>query len=154
MHHITASLLQKEIFMLSVTSLYASMLTILFIVLSGRVIMLRMKNGVGLLDGGVTDLTRAIRAQGNFAEYVPLALILLVLMELAGTPSAPLHAYGIALFTGRVLHAFSVVVNETRSDTKRYGTYRFRTAGMVLTLTPMLLAALGLLAHSLYKSGD
>ncbi len=57
--------------MLLVTSFIAAMLTAIFIKLSFAVIGLRRKNQVGLGSGGYEDLERAIRAQGNFAEYVP-----------------------------------------------------------------------------------
>jgi uncharacterized membrane protein YecN with MAPEG domain len=63
--------------MLIVTSIIAAVLTAVFIRLSFNVIGLRRKNKVGLGSGGNEDLERAIRAQGNFAEYVPFGLILL-----------------------------------------------------------------------------
>jgi uncharacterized membrane protein YecN with MAPEG domain len=69
--------------MLIVTSFIASVLTVIFIKLSFAVIGLRRKNKVALGDGGKEDLERAIRAQGNFAEYVPFGLILLACLELS-----------------------------------------------------------------------
>lgn len=63
--------------MLLVTSVIASLLTIIFVKLSFAVIGLRRKNKVGLGSGGNEDLERAIRAQGNFAEYAPFGIILL-----------------------------------------------------------------------------
>jgi len=54
-----------------ITSIYASLLAVLFFVLSARVILLRRVVGVGLNDGGNDYLRRLIRVHGNFAEYVP-----------------------------------------------------------------------------------
>ncbi len=68
--------------MLLVTSIIAAVLTIIFIKLSFNVISLRRKNKVGLGNGGHEDLERAIRAQGNFAEYVPFGVILIACLEL------------------------------------------------------------------------
>ena len=62
--------------MLIVTSITAAVLTIIFIKLSLAVINLRRKNKVGLGSGGRDDLERAIRAQGNFAEYAPFGIVL------------------------------------------------------------------------------
>ena len=72
--------------MLIVTSIIASILTLIFVRLSFAVIGLRRKNKVSLGSGGHEDLERAIRAQGNFAEYVPFGVILIACLELNGAP--------------------------------------------------------------------
>ena len=69
------------------------------------VIKLRGKNKVGLGSGGHDDLERAIRAQGNFAEYVPIALILIGCLELNGAPWWLVAIPGITLIIGRLFHA-------------------------------------------------
>ena len=91
--------------MLLVTSIIASVLTIILIRLSFAVIGLRIKNKVGLGSGGHEDLERAIRAQGNFAEYVPFGIILLACLELNGAPWWLVAIPGIALIFGRLIHA-------------------------------------------------
>ena len=58
--------------MLLITSVIAAALTLIFIKLSFNVIALRRKNKVSLGSGGHEDLERAIRAQANFSEYVPI----------------------------------------------------------------------------------
>ncbi|MGZ9080482.1 MAG: MAPEG family protein, partial [Burkholderiales bacterium] len=58
-----------------VTPLYAALLGLWLLVLSLRVVQQRRAARVSLGDGGNTALQRAIRAQGNFVEYVPLALL-------------------------------------------------------------------------------
>ncbi len=90
--------------MLLVTSIIAALLTIIFIKLSFAVIALRRKNRVGLGDGGFDDLERAIRAQGNFAEYVPFGIILIACLELNGAPWWLVAAPGVSLIIGRLIH--------------------------------------------------
>jgi len=91
--------------MLLITSIIASALTMIFIKLSFAVIGLRRKNKVGLGSGGHDDLERAIRAQGNFAEYVPFGVILVACLELNGAPWWLITIPGIALIIGRLIHA-------------------------------------------------
>ena len=91
--------------MLLITSIIAAALTIIFIKLSFAVIGLRRKNKVGLGSGGHEDLERAIRTQGNFAEYVPLGIILIACLELNGAPWWLVATPGIALIVGRLIHA-------------------------------------------------
>ena len=96
--------------MLLVTSIVASILTIIFIRLSFAVIGLRKKNRVSLGSGGHDDLERAIRAQGNFAEYVPFGIILIACLELNGAPWWLVALPGITLVIGRLIHAKGINV--------------------------------------------
>jgi uncharacterized membrane protein YecN with MAPEG domain len=91
--------------MLLITAIIASILTIIFIQLSFSVIALRRKNQVGLGSGGHDDLERAIRAQGNFAEYVPFGIILIACLELNGAPWFLVALFGVMLIVGRLIHA-------------------------------------------------
>jgi uncharacterized membrane protein YecN with MAPEG domain len=67
--------------MLKITAIYAAILTFVYVKLTLNVINLRRQNRVSLGDGGRDDLQQAIRSHGNFAEYVPLGLILLACLE-------------------------------------------------------------------------
>lgn len=96
--------------MLLVTSIIAAVLTAIFIRLSFAVIGLRKKNKVGLGSGGHEDLERAIRAHGNFAEYVPLGIILIACLELNGAPWWLVALPGITLIIGRLIHAKGINV--------------------------------------------
>ena len=96
--------------MLLVTSIIASALTAIFVKLSFAVIGLRRKNQVGLGSGGIDDLERAIRAQGNFAEYVPFGIILIACLELNGAPWWLVAIPGITLIIGRLIHAKGINV--------------------------------------------
>ena len=91
--------------MLLITSIIAAILTIIFIKLSFAVIGLRRKNKVGLGSGGHEDLERAIRTQANFAEYIPLGVILIACLELNGAPWWLVAIPGVSLIIGRLIHA-------------------------------------------------
>ena len=87
-----------------VTALYAGLLALLFVLLGARIPPLRYKAQAGIGDGGDPKLARAVRVHGNFAENVPLALILMALAEANGLGMWT-HALGIPLLIGRVAHA-------------------------------------------------
>lgn len=116
--------------MLFITPIIASILTIVFLQLSFAVIRLRRKNKVGLGTGGHDDLERAIRAQGNFAEYVPMALILLVLFESNGAPLWLVGILGATLIIGRVMHAKGIKQPPPH--------FRDRIIGMRLTIGTLI----------------
>lgn len=129
--------------MLIVTAIIASLLTIIFIKLSFAVISLRRKNRVGLGSGGHDDLERAIRAQGNFVEYVPFGIILIACLELNGAPWWLVLAPGITLIIGRLIHA--VGINEPPPDFSK------RVMGMKLTFITLFALVILNLGCSLYK---
>ena len=129
--------------MLIVTSVIASVLTIIFVRLSFAVIGLRRKNKVGLGSGGHEDLERAIRAQGNFAEYVPFGIILIACLELNGAPWWLVIIPGITLIIGRLIHAKGI--NEPPPDFSK------RVLGMKLTFITLIGLVVMNLAWSLYQ---
>ena len=118
---------------LTITALYTSLLTLIFITLSINIIRLRFKLKVGLGDGGEKRLTQAIRAHGNFAEYVPLALLLLASYELSGANSVFLHVLGATLLIGRLLHVIGL--------SKSMGSSVQRAAGMISTFIVLIILA-------------
>jgi len=91
--------------MFPITAFIAGLFTLYFMRLSFAVIGLRRANKVALGAGGVDALEGAIRAHGNFAEYVPLGLILLGLLESQGAHPVLVAALGAGLALGRVYHA-------------------------------------------------
>ena len=129
--------------MLIVTSLVAAVLTAIFIKLSFEVISLRKKNRVGLGSGGHEDLERAIRAQGNFAEYVPFGIILMACLELNGSPWWLVAIPGVALIIGRLIHA--VGINTPPPDFSK------RVLGMKLTFATLLTLVAFNLGWTIYK---
>jgi uncharacterized membrane protein YecN with MAPEG domain len=129
--------------MLLLTSVIASILSIVFVRLSLAVIGLRRKNKVGLGSGGHDDLERAIRAQGNFAEYVPFGILLLACLELNGAPWWLVAIPGITLIVGRLIHAKGI--NTPPPD------FSQRVLGMKLTFGTLITLAIVNLGWALYK---
>ena len=78
-----------------------------------------------------------MRVHANFGEYVPLALLMLALLELAAVSTTWLWTFGIALLVARVLHAVGL------GGSSGYSLGRF--AGTLLTfITLLAMAALGI----------
>lgn len=120
-----------------ITPFYAAVLGIIFVTLSVRTLRLRRTLSIAIGDAGNQQLLRAIRVHANFAEYVPLALLLIYLLEAQGPPKAVVHILCIALLLGRLSHAFGV--SKSAED------YRFRVFGMALTLTTLIVSSIYLL---------
>ena len=64
--------------------LYAALLALLFVGLSIRTLRMRRRLGIAIGDAGNESMLRAMRAHSNFAEYVPLSLLLIYLVEVTG----------------------------------------------------------------------
>lgn len=105
-----------------VTPIYAGLLALVFLLLSYRVIQLRGHDGVSLGDGGDPMLQRRIRAHGNFAEYVPLILLMIGILELSHFPAYLLHTLGLTLFIARVLHGYALSFTESFKFGRFWGT--------------------------------
>ncbi len=116
-----------------ITAFYAALLAPLFILLSIRVIRARRACQVPLGDGGDGVVLRCMRVQANFAEYVPLTLLMMALAESLKTAPWLLHVMGIALVLSRMIHAFGV------SQPKENLT--LRVAGTGATLSVLSIAA-------------
>ena len=129
--------------MLLITSIIAAALTMIFIKLSFAVIALRRKNKVGLGSGGHEDLERAIRAQANFAEYVPFGIILIACLELNGAPWYLVLLSGLAMIIGRLIHAKGM--NTPPPD------FSLRVTGMKFTFGTLITLALLNLGWSFYS---
>jgi len=125
--------------------LYAALLALLYLVLTFRTIVLRGRFRVALGDGGNQALQRAIRAHANFAEYAPLAIVLLVLVEGSGAHTLTVHALGATLLLGRLLHALGV--SRLREPLP------LRMAGMVLTTGCLFISSAYLLVYYLRSVG-
>ena len=66
---------------MTATLITTGILGLLLLFLSGYVIAGRVKFKVDVGDGGNETMRRRIRVQANFIEYVPVALILVMLVE-------------------------------------------------------------------------
>ncbi len=120
-----------------ITGIYVALATLLVLLLAGRVSMRRGAAKVGVGNGGDANLILRIRAHANAVENLPLALLLLAMLELNQTQPFWLHLFGVVLILGRILHA----VGLSRSSKESAG----RFLGTVLTWGVMLVMALLLL---------
>jgi uncharacterized membrane protein YecN with MAPEG domain len=91
-----------------IVPIYAAILSLIFLSLSFNVANTRRTTHIMLGTGGDARLERRVRVQGNFSEYVPLALILLAFIEMQGWPRALLHVLCLALVAARLIHAYGV----------------------------------------------
>ena len=121
-----------------ITAFYAGLLAFVFVVLSFRTIGARRAAKVEIGDGSNRELLRRMRVHANFAEYVPIALILMALAETMKAHTLLLHGIGIALLVGRVVHAYAL--------SQSPHILQLRVAGMVATLTAIMAAAATCLA--------
>ena len=117
-----------------VVPLYAGIFTLIYIVLTVRVIALRNSHRVSFGTGGDPVVERAVRIHGNFIEYVPLALILLGFMELQHFSRYLLHILCLLLLLGRLSHIAGLSIGN--------GINIWRGLGVVLTVTVLLIAAI------------
>lgn len=121
--------------MYQITALYAGILAIILVFLSVRVIRGRLSGRVSLGEGGGA-LSTLIRAHGNFIEYVPMALIVMGLLESRGTAGWVLHVLGIVLVVARIAHPFGLTMRSPNAP---------RAIGIMGTLLVLLVGGILLL---------
>ncbi|WP_374764744.1 MAPEG family protein [Yunchengibacter salinarum] len=124
---------------MTITLVTTSFMALLLLALSYRVSKVRLATRTSIGDGGHADLQRANRVQGNFTEYVPLALILIGLLEYSRVSVYLVVGLAALLVVGRVLHAIGLSMNTDSNP--------FRFLGTLFTWLVLLIGALvGLLA--------
>lgn len=112
---------------------YAAVLALCYVGLAALVIRQRFKLRIGLGDGQQPELIKVVRIHGNFAEYVPMLLILLLILELQGAAVWQLHLIGGLTLFGRLAHAIGLLHSS--------GTSVPRFLGMVSTFTALITSA-------------
>jgi uncharacterized membrane protein YecN with MAPEG domain len=127
----------------AVTAFYAALLALIFAVLSVWVIAARFKLGILHGDGGVEAMNRRMRAHGNFAEFVPLILLVAGLFEASGGSRATVRALLIVLTIARVMHPFGMVARPNSVQQ-----YAFRATSVMATLAVLIAAAILLLKRA------
>lgn len=105
-----------------VTAVYASIIALLLIALSLNVVKIRRAEGVGLSHGDNEQLKQAMRLQANLVEYAPIALLLLLFLELNQASHALLHAFGILFVIARILHIWGFGTSTGYSHGRFFGT--------------------------------
>lgn len=91
-----------------ITTTYGSILALMLVALALWVSLGRAKTGLSMGDGGDEMMQKRTRAFGNFVEYVPMAVIVMLLIENASGRDAILHTMGIALIVGRIAHVIGI----------------------------------------------
>jgi uncharacterized protein len=118
----------------TISLLYAGILGLIAIGVSFPAGRLRGTTNIALGDGGNRELLLAMRRHANFAEWVPIALILIVLLELNHVPGSVIHVLGAVLVIARLIHAFGL-----RPDTmKAPGRFVGAMATMLVVLVSSL----------------
>jgi uncharacterized membrane protein YecN with MAPEG domain len=72
----------------SITAVYLAFLSLLYAALALNVMRLRWRARAPFDDAGSAELRSAIRAHGNFMEYVPIIALMVAMLEMSGS-SAP-----------------------------------------------------------------
>lgn len=104
---------------------YIAVNALIMLILSIFVVRARVRTQVTIGDGGKPEMAAPLRAHANNAEYVPMGLLLMwTLMPLGGSVWM-VHAVGIPLTIGRLLHAIGL------SGSTGPSTFRF--IGMIFT---------------------
>lgn len=68
----------------------------------------RAKLDVPIGHGDNPLMARMMRIHGNAAEYIPIALLLMLVYEINGGNHTALHSVGIALVLARLLHVWGM----------------------------------------------
>jgi uncharacterized membrane protein YecN with MAPEG domain len=113
--------------------LTAGILGLIFFALTVWVVAERNKTKQMLGDGGSKSLEIAIRAHGNFAEFVPLILILLAALAHEGANSLFFLILSVALVLGRILHPIGI---------RNLKPNALRAVGAMLTWIVLLVASI------------
>ncbi len=134
---------------LQITAIAAAVLGLIYVVLTARVVMARGKTGASLGDGSTgivaagmehtVPLLVACRSHANFAEYVPLCLVLLGLTEIVGSPRWLVAALAGMLVLARVIHPIGMGTKIPNP---------FRAGGAALTLLTIIGASVALLLRA------
>jgi hypothetical protein len=103
--------------------------------LAARILRIRMGQRIAHGDGGDARLAARMRAHANFAEYTPIVLILVALIELAAGTNLWLWLAGGVYVVARILHPIGMD-----------GWMPARQAGTAATFTTMILLAVAALA--------
>jgi uncharacterized membrane protein YecN with MAPEG domain len=127
---------------MQITPFYAAILGLLFIRLSVRTLLLRRQLKIAIGDGGNPQMLRAMRVHANFAEYVPLSLLLIAMFEMRGGQFWLVHALCLCLLIGRMSHFYGVSQLSEK--------LAFRVFGMTMTFTALGGAALGILVPYIF----
>ena len=125
---------------LDITAFFAAIHGLFFLLLSARVILQRRSAGIAWGDGDDREMKRRIRAQANAAEYMPIGLILLGLLEIQGLQSWALLGLGALFLAGRLIHGWAFSFAGAPMGLRVLGTALTLTGLGLLSLAALVLA--------------
>ncbi|SIQ21410.1 MULTISPECIES: MAPEG family protein [Acidiphilium] len=123
-----------------ITAIYAAILALIYLAITGWVVAGRGKFKVLHGDGGNDNLNRRIRAHANFNEYVPLILVLAALLEARGAGTVTMNALLLPLVVARVIHPFGMMARENSTQQ-----FALRAPGAFITWVVLAVVAVMLL---------
>ena len=129
---------------LTISAFYAGFVGLLLLALSGLVVKNRLRARVSLGSGDDPQLERAVRAQANLAEYAPLTLLLMAILEVGGAAPWLLHGCGSIFLVSRVLHATGMANPGLSLQGRRAGIVGTWLVLLVLSLAAIVMAASGI----------
>jgi uncharacterized membrane protein YecN with MAPEG domain len=106
----------------SVTLLYAGLNALIVLTLAILTVRARVQTKTDIGTGDNVAMIKAVRAHANAAEYLPVALLLIAVLELAAAPSALLHGLGATLTASRLMHAQGIYSSLGTSPGRFLGT--------------------------------
>lgn len=128
-------------FPVPITAVIAALNALILMFLAAKIPFKRMKTRTNLGTGDSDELLRAVRAHGNAAEYIPIALILILILELFAAPAWLLWSLGGLLTVARLAHPIAIY--------KHTGPTLFRGIGAIGSTAVIVIAALACLYYGL-----
>ena len=117
----------------TITLFYTGVLSLMAIVLGLSAGTIRGKAGISIGDGGMPALHAAMRRHGNFIEWVPLVLLLMMVAEGNGAGTLWLHISGVLLLAGRLIQPFGLRADNAAHPLRIVG----NSASLLATLNVM-----------------
>jgi uncharacterized membrane protein YecN with MAPEG domain len=125
------------------TAFFAGLFALTYVGLSGWVVAGRVATDTLHGQGDDPGLEKRIRAQANFGEYVPLALLLVGFLEAGGASAGLVRGLLVVLFVARILHPFGMFAAKNSPVQ-----FVCRGGGIVATFGVLVVAALALLVRT------
>lgn len=117
----------------AITALLSIVLSLYMLKLIIDIVKIRRSERVELETGECDALTRAVRAHGNLVETTPMFVIMLGLLEMGGGHRIAVAILAAIFIVSRIMHPIGL--------SGKKGTFKYRTRGMILTLTAYILTA-------------
>jgi hypothetical protein len=118
----------------SITTTYALLLVPVWFALWIGVASRRSELKASIGDAGDMGLLQRIRRHGNFIEFVPFVLVLMILAELQGAGALWLHASGVLLLVGRLAHPFGLKIDNAGHPLRYVGNSTNLLAAVILAV--------------------